>query len=149
VLRWAPGGTLETLMAGQAKPPIPDRAFTERLFGLYVGPTPIQEDIKAGIVARLGEVSGGAPAAAREATGKVKSVQPNGFTITDASGKELVFVADGSTQVVARGASHKMDRAEAGGKPPTIGTFIAAQQTVSVTYVDVAGKLMAREVRVR
>jgi len=149
VLRWAPGGTLETVMAGQAKPPIADRAFTERLFGLYVGPTPIQADIKAGIVARLGEVSGAAPAAVREATGKVKSVQPNGFTITDASGKELVFIADGSTQVVARGASHKMDRAEAGGKPPTIGTFIAAQQTVSVTYMDVAGKLMVREVRVR
>ncbi len=56
VLRWAPGGTLETVMAGQTKPPIADRAFTERLFGLYVGPTPIQEDIKAGMVARLGEI---------------------------------------------------------------------------------------------
>ena len=56
VLRWAPGGTLETVMAGQAKPPIANRAFTERLFGLYVGPTPIQEDIKAGVVARAAEV---------------------------------------------------------------------------------------------
>ena len=56
VLRWAPGGTLETVMAGQAKPPIADRAFAEQLFGLYVGPTPIQEDIKAGVVARAGEV---------------------------------------------------------------------------------------------
>jgi hypothetical protein len=56
VLRWAPGGTLETVMAGQAKPPIASRAFAERLFGLYVGPTPIQEDIKAGMVARAAEV---------------------------------------------------------------------------------------------
>ena len=56
VLRWAPGGTLETVMAGQAKPPIANRAFTERLFGLYVGPTPIQADIKAGVVARAAEV---------------------------------------------------------------------------------------------
>lgn len=56
VLRWAPGGTIESVMAGQAKPPIADRAFAERLFGLYVGPTPIQADIKAGAVARAAEV---------------------------------------------------------------------------------------------
>jgi chalcone isomerase-like protein len=56
VLRWAPGGTLETVMAGQAKPPIADRKFSERLFGLYLGPTPIQADIKAGMVARAAEV---------------------------------------------------------------------------------------------
>jgi hypothetical protein len=56
VLRWAPGGTLETVMAGQAKPPIADRKFAERLFGLYVGPTPLQPDIKAGLVARAAEV---------------------------------------------------------------------------------------------
>ena len=56
VLRWAPGGALETVMAGQPKPPIADRAFAERLFGLYVGPTPLQADIKAGMVARAAEV---------------------------------------------------------------------------------------------
>jgi len=56
VLRWAPGGTLESVMAGQTKPPIADKAFAERLFGLYVGPTPLQADIKAGVVARAGEV---------------------------------------------------------------------------------------------
>ncbi len=55
-LRWAPGGTLETVMAGQARPPIADRKFAERLFGLYVGPTPLQADIKAGLVARAAEV---------------------------------------------------------------------------------------------
>jgi hypothetical protein len=56
ILRWAPGGTLESIMAGQAKPPIANKAFAERLFGLYVGPTPIQEDIKAGVVARVNDV---------------------------------------------------------------------------------------------
>jgi hypothetical protein len=56
VLRWAPGGTLEAVMAGQAKPPIADRAFAEQVFGLYVGPSPIQADIKAGIVARAGDL---------------------------------------------------------------------------------------------
>jgi hypothetical protein len=147
VLRWAPGGTLETVMAGQAKPPIANRAFTERLFGLYVGPTPIQEDIKAGVVARFGAAP--APGVVLEANGIVKSVQPNGFTITDANGRELVFVVDRGAQILARGASHKMDRLEADGKPPTVGSFIAPPQRVFVKYVDNAGKLTAREVLVR
>ncbi len=56
VLRWAPGGTLESIMAGQTKPPIANKAFAERLFGLYVGPQPIQPDIKAGVVARAKDV---------------------------------------------------------------------------------------------
>ncbi|HXY40442.1 MAG TPA: chalcone isomerase family protein [Vicinamibacteria bacterium] len=56
VLRWAPGGTLESVMAGQAKPPIASRAFAERLFGLYVGSQPIQADIKADVVARAKDV---------------------------------------------------------------------------------------------
>ncbi len=56
VLRWLPGGTVEAVMAGQAKPPIVNPAFAEQLMGLYVGPTPIQADIKAGVVARAGEV---------------------------------------------------------------------------------------------
>jgi hypothetical protein len=56
VLRWAPGGTLESVMAGQVKPPIENRAFAERLYGLYVGPKPIQEDIKVDIVARAKDV---------------------------------------------------------------------------------------------
>ncbi len=56
ILRWAPGGTLESIMAGQAKPPIANKAFAERLFGLYVGPTPIQADIKADLLARVKDV---------------------------------------------------------------------------------------------
>lgn len=56
VLRYLPGGKLESIMAGQAKPVIDSKAFTDKLFGLYVGPQPIQEDIKADVVARAGEV---------------------------------------------------------------------------------------------
>ena len=56
VLRWLPGGTLESVMAGQAKPPITNKAFAEQLMGLYVGDKPVQDDIKAGVVARAAEV---------------------------------------------------------------------------------------------
>jgi hypothetical protein len=54
--RWVPGGTVETVMAGEEKPPITDAAFAAKLFGLYVGPEPLQDDFKAGFVARAGEV---------------------------------------------------------------------------------------------
>jgi hypothetical protein len=56
VLRYLPGGKLESIMAGQQKPTIDSKAFADQLFGLYVGPKPIQDDIKAGVVARAGEV---------------------------------------------------------------------------------------------
>lgn len=56
VLRYRPGGTLEPVMAGQAKPPIQSKAFADRLYGLYVGPSPLQQDIKQGAVARAAEV---------------------------------------------------------------------------------------------
>jgi hypothetical protein len=57
-LRWAPGGTVETVMKGEAKPAIADPAFARTLFGLYVGPKPLQDDFKKDMVARLGEVLG-------------------------------------------------------------------------------------------
>jgi hypothetical protein len=52
VLRWAPGGTLETLMAGQPKPPIADREFAAAVFGVWLGEKPVQEEIKKGLVSR-------------------------------------------------------------------------------------------------
>jgi hypothetical protein len=54
-IRYLPGGTLEAVMAGQAKPPIKDKKFADQFFGLYVGPAPLQADIKEGVVARAGE----------------------------------------------------------------------------------------------
>jgi hypothetical protein len=55
VMRWAPGGTLEVTMAGEARPPIADKAFAAAVFGLYVGDRPLQEDIKQGLVSRAAE----------------------------------------------------------------------------------------------
>jgi hypothetical protein len=52
VLRWAPGGTLETVMAGQPKPPIADRDFAAAVFAVWLGENPIQEGIKKGLVSR-------------------------------------------------------------------------------------------------
>lgn len=57
-LRWVPGGTIETVMVGESKPPITNQAFAETLYGLYVGPKPLQKDFKKGFVARAGEVLG-------------------------------------------------------------------------------------------
>ena len=43
-------------MAGQAKPPIADKAFAQTLFGVWLGPKPIQDDIKTALVARATEL---------------------------------------------------------------------------------------------
>jgi hypothetical protein len=54
VLRWAPGGILETKVAGLNKPPITDEKFAAAVFGIWLGEKPIQEDIKKGLVSRAG-----------------------------------------------------------------------------------------------
>jgi hypothetical protein len=56
VLKWAPGGALETVVAGQAKPPIADKAFTAAVYSIWLGEKPIQEDLKKAIVSRAGEL---------------------------------------------------------------------------------------------
>src|SRR6266496_4968090 len=56
VLRWAPGGTLETVVAGTPKPPIADKAFASAVFAIWLGDKPIQEDLKKAIVSRAGEL---------------------------------------------------------------------------------------------
>ena len=56
VLRWGPGGVLVATMAGQPKPPIASREFTEAVFGLFIGEKPLQSDIKQGLVSRAGEL---------------------------------------------------------------------------------------------
>jgi hypothetical protein len=52
VIRWAPGGTLETTVAGAAKPPIADKEFAAAVFSIWLGDKPIQADIKQGLVSR-------------------------------------------------------------------------------------------------
>lgn len=55
---WIPGGTIQTVMAGEEKPPIEDAAFAKTLFGLYVGPKPLQNDFKNRMAVRLQELLG-------------------------------------------------------------------------------------------
>ena len=55
-MRWAPGGTLETVVAGQAKAPIADQAFAAALFAVWLGEKPIQDDIKPALVSRAAEL---------------------------------------------------------------------------------------------
>ena len=52
VLRWAPGGVLETSFAGQPNTPIADKDFAAAVFGIWLGPRPVQLDIKSGLVSR-------------------------------------------------------------------------------------------------
>jgi hypothetical protein len=57
VLRWAPGGTLETIAKGTPKPPIADKNFAAAVFGIWLGEEPIQEDIKRDLLSRASVVS--------------------------------------------------------------------------------------------
>jgi hypothetical protein len=147
VLRVVPGGTLEVVMAGQQKPPIANRTFADRVMGLYVGPDPIQDDIKAGVVARF--PTGAAAGAEAVVEGTVRSVMPNGFTVVDADGKEWGFTVDKDSLILAKGAGHKMDRLKADGKLPTIDEFISKDQAVYVKYRERNGKLVVEELRAR
>jgi hypothetical protein len=52
VIRWAPGGVLQTTVAGAAKPPIEDKDFAAAVFGIWLGEKPIQDDLKRDLVAR-------------------------------------------------------------------------------------------------
>ena len=50
VVRWGPGGVVETTSAGEVKPPIADKAFAGAVFGIWLGEKPIQEDLKRDLV---------------------------------------------------------------------------------------------------
>jgi hypothetical protein len=52
VIRWTPGGVLETSFAGQANTPIPDKDFAAAVFGIWLREHPIQEDLKRDLVSR-------------------------------------------------------------------------------------------------
>ena len=54
VIRWAPGGTLETTVAGAVKPPLADKNFAAAVFSIWLGEKAIQADIKRDLVARAG-----------------------------------------------------------------------------------------------
>ena len=56
VVRWRPGGVIETTAAGEVKPPIADKAFAAAVFGIWLGEKPIQEDLKRDLVSRAPQV---------------------------------------------------------------------------------------------
>jgi hypothetical protein len=56
VLHWAPGGILETQVAGVAKPAIGDRAFSEAVFAIWLGERPLDEKTRKGMVSRASEL---------------------------------------------------------------------------------------------
>jgi hypothetical protein len=57
VLRWAPGGRLETIANGTPKPPIADKNFAAAVFAIWLGDEPIQDDVKRDLVSRAPELT--------------------------------------------------------------------------------------------
>jgi hypothetical protein len=104
----------------------------------------------AGVTLALLFVAGLAVAGdAKEATGTVKAVATDSITITDSAAKDWTFAVDKETLVIASGASHKMDKLKADGKPATITEFVAVKKRVVVTYAEKDGKPTAKEVHVK
>lgn len=52
-LRWAPGGSLEVVIGGTAKPPIADKEFATDVFAIWLGDKPLQDDIKRDLLKGL------------------------------------------------------------------------------------------------
>jgi hypothetical protein len=52
VIRWAPGGVLETSFAGQVNTPIVDKVFAAAVFGIWLSEYPVQADVKHDLVSR-------------------------------------------------------------------------------------------------
>jgi hypothetical protein len=51
-LHWSSATTLETSVAGQRRAPIIDQAFATAVLAIWLGPKPVQDDIKSGLVSR-------------------------------------------------------------------------------------------------
>ena len=81
--------------------------------------------------------------------GTVKSVAGSSFVVTDSAGKDWSFDVDKNTMVLVKGGSHKMDAIKADGKPAQLGEFLAANQEVTVQYMEKDGKMVAKEIRVK
>jgi hypothetical protein len=94
-------------------------------------------------------VAGFAAAADMKATGTVKAVTTDSITVTDSASKDWTFAVDKGTTVLASGASHKMDKLKADGKPTTITEFVSVKKNVTVMYVEKEGKMVAKEVHVK
>jgi hypothetical protein len=97
-------------------------------------------------IERVGSAGGGAvKEPARIADGKVTAVSASQFTISS-DGRDLTFAIDRDTDVLARGASKAT---KAAGGNTTLTTFVHQGDSVSVSYHDAGGKMMASEIRMR
>jgi hypothetical protein len=94
-------------------------------------------------------VAGFALAADMKASGAVKAVTGDSITVTDSTSKDWTFTVDKDTSVRAKGATHKMDKLKADGKPTLITEFVSAKKNVVVTYTEKDGKMVAKEVLVK
>jgi Chalcone isomerase-like len=56
VLRWVPGGRLETTVGGVTKPPIADKAFADEVFAIWLRDRPAEDAIRKQLVSRAAEL---------------------------------------------------------------------------------------------
>jgi Chalcone isomerase-like len=56
ILRWVPGGRLETTVGGQVKPPIADKAFADNVFAIWLGDRPAEDPLRKPLVSRAREL---------------------------------------------------------------------------------------------
>jgi hypothetical protein len=56
VLRWVSGGILETNVAGVAKPPIADSAFSQAVFAIWLGDRPVEDQLRKRMVSRANDL---------------------------------------------------------------------------------------------
>ena len=96
-------------------------------------------------VGRLGAGGGSISEASKIADGKVKAITASRLTLEE-GGKEMVFMVNRDTNVMAKGATNAT---QAAGGSPQITTFIHAGDMVSVSYKEAAGTMTASEVRLR
>jgi hypothetical protein len=85
-----------------------------------------------------------ASAAPTTASGKVKSVTPTSLVITD-SGKDMTFVVDNSTKVLAKGAG---TATQAAGGTIAFNKLVGVGDTVSVSFAGAGPAMRATEVRI-
>ena len=130
------------------------RVFTFALLAMAfgvgsAGADEVKKDVAKGAKATKREVTDDVHGAFHSAEGVVKSVSPAGFVLADESGKDLAFEVDSATVVYAGGASHKMNKLRADGKPAQITEFLSSSQHVSVRYSKPEDRLVAKDVRVK
>jgi hypothetical protein len=99
-------------------------------------------------ISRVGSTGGGGGSVSNPdkiSEGKVKAVTASQLII-DAGGRDMTFAITGNTNVLAKGAS---TATKAAGGSTAITTFVHMGDSVSVSYKDEGGKMVASEVRVR